>query len=69
VMTGIITENACRRLMRKSDGLDDDSCNRIVSVLLINRFLVILMIKIYWIYIYIYMQCPVMWPPKYTVQD
>jgi len=59
VMTGIITENACRRrLMWKSEGLDDDSCNRTASVLLINRFLVILMIKVYWRYIY--MQCPVM---------
>jgi hypothetical protein len=45
-MTGIITENACRRrLMRISEGLDDDSCNRTVSVLLIDRFLVILMTK------------------------
>ena len=39
VMTVIITENACRRLMRKSEGLVDDSCNRTVSELLINRFL------------------------------
>jgi hypothetical protein len=53
VVTGIITENAYRRrLMRKYEGLDDDSCNRTVSVLLINRFFVILMIKVYWRYIY-----------------
>jgi len=39
VVNGIITENACRRrLMWKYEGLDDDSCNRTVSVLLINRF-------------------------------
>jgi hypothetical protein len=72
VMTGIITENPCRRrLMWKSEGLDDDSCNRTVSVLLINRFLVILMIKVYWRCI-CSVPCwffGVMWPPKYTVQD
>lgn len=38
VVIGMIIENSCSSLIWKSEGLDDDSCNRIVSVLLINRF-------------------------------
>ena len=72
VMTGIITENSCRRrLMWKSEGLDDDSCNRTVSVFFINRFLVILLINVYWrcICSVLCWLFGVMWPPQYTIQD